>query len=637
MRTVHATDTDLLNLMEPGWRISLRAGALGGEIEVEPGILGSVARALGGQARVLEPEALARRWPACTVIALAQVAAEGWRHGEFWPAWYRAGGMRPRTMSERRWAEAFAVASAELDLAPTCTDASDLVLVHAAIPTRCLEEAMRRLSVGEPVEAGGDPAIAALVNHGGAAAHDLLGRCRALVGSFRQSAAEPPSDESARLGLPRRYVDAARRAARTLLDIGPALRLDPYGLGVLRAGSADEGSAGEPVSPREAIGSSDPLLLFTQHGSVLWGVLPPDAVWALHPARTPLRADKPPRVLVESRMPISWRGWRLALLDLDGIAWLELDDPHTRRRLVRGGARPRLVTGPPVPGVTTARGWPVHASLPSLRLPAGDTRWRVEVRRASGGPVLAVVETTAAGWDPGRLWAQTPRPVLGELVFAVTRSAHPDRHDALGAGLRREIAVAEGLDVRYSPGLRLMDGRGLDAAEAVVLTVPGMTASPAAVALNPESESGEVRCVAGASIHALALTPPHIRVRVEPEPGSGGMPTPWHWRGPLALSFADLERGGSLHLDLPGADRFPALEVMAGATAVQSMEPSRRGGYPLRRLLDTVTAWEVVELRARVGGRTATVAVVAGTRHEADPWLPLRSDAGHSPTVAPLG
>ena len=87
-----------------------------------------------------------------------------------------------------------------------------------------------------------------------------------------------------------------------------------------------------------------------------------------------------------------------------------------------------------------------------VRLPSGEVRWQIEVRRSGSGPVLVAVEVSGDRWDPERLWDRVPRPVLGKLVVTVAALDTPQ-----ATGLRRAVAVAEGLDVSYSPALRLTD------------------------------------------------------------------------------------------------------------------------------------------------------------------------------------
>jgi hypothetical protein len=428
------------------------------------------------------------------------------------------------------------------------------------------------------------------------------------------------------LSLPRRVLDVAGVVAAEFLDgqapaSGPALRLDPFGQGVLVADGRDQ--AWRSALPDEV---ADPLLVFDEGGERAGPVLPAEPVWVVHPAGLDVRSDVPPQVVVTSRLPLTWRGWRLVQLDLRGVSWLEVDIPDetaARRYPVRGRLKPGLAARLPVPGVTTASGSPVHAGLPAVLLPPSPGRWRVEVRRAGGGPVLAAVTTTAADWRPDRLWRQMSRPVLGTLTVTVTPADRSSR-----TGLRRTVTVAEGLGAAYSPAPRLTGDGGLERAEAVLAAPPGMTVSPQAAFVPAGSVAIDTTCVAGPVILPLRATPPHLAMRIEPDPGSGAKPTAWHQLGPLAISGADLHRGGALRLNLPGLAWDPPIEVVARAQVVQVLEPTRQGRYPLRRMLDTVNAHGEVSLRITVAGRAATIAHVGGAAEGADPWLP----AGTSPS-----
>jgi hypothetical protein len=206
--------------------------------------------------------------------------------------------------------------------------------------------------------------------------------------------------------------------------------------------------------------------------------------------------------------------------------------------------------------------------------------------------------------------------VLGTVTVTV---APADR--SAGTRLCRTVTVAEGLGVAYSPASRLTGERGLEPAEAVLTAPPGMTVVPQAGLVPAESVTIKVTCVAGPVVLPLRVTPPHLRMRIEPEPGSGGKPTAWHHLGPLDISGSDLRRGGALRLDLPGLAWNPPLEVITREQTVQVLQPTRQGRYPLRRMLDTVNSHREVSLRITVGGRTAIIAHAAGTADHADPWL----------------
>jgi len=541
------TGAALLDLLEPGWRRDLSAGARAATIEVEADLLQAAARALGDQARTRSSLEVARRWPACVVVALARVAGVSYRggsdrDGRFWPRWHRAARVRATRRSPEEWGEAFLVALALLGIASAGaqqTTVRDAILAQAMPP---------------------DPA--------------------------------PPG---------------------TADEIGyPRPRLDPFGQGVLLAE--------RPALPEEVVDPADPLLVFDENGERANGELPAEPVWVLHPADAELRSDVPPRVVVTSRLPLTWRDWQLRELDLRGLAWLELtsrDGEAPRRRLVRGRSKPGLLTGPPVPGVTARTGEPVFAKPPAVLLPPGPDRWRVEVRRAGTDAVLSSLTAVGDGWQPERLWQRVTRPVLGELTVIVS-----DTGGEAKPGMRRTLTVAEGLAASYFPASRLTTERGLEPAEATLATPPGMTVSPQAAPVPAEAVTIEVTCIVAQVLQRLRVTPPHIRIRIEPEPGNTAPPARRYDAGPLRLETGDLWHGGALSIDLPGVDRDLPIEVVGpDDSVVQVLEPTRRGRYPLRRMADTVTVLGGASLRITVGGRTSVIARITAPGDAADPWV----------------
>ena len=626
-------DVSLLDLLEPGWRRHLSAGGLAGTLEVEAVVRDTVAKALGDLSRERSPMGVARRWPACLVVGLATVAASSYRNGRFWPGWHRAAGLRATRRSADQWAGAFVEALIMLGAAPPANgpadgpaNGSEAVLVHAAVPDACLPEFLRLVATGSTAGAdtdlsgadtdlsGADPAVAALLRSGGPAVTSLVEGCRSAMCLMTDTDGPAEADHQGDQPLPRRILDAVKAVAAELADGQAAagvLRLEPFGRGVLVA-DGDSQAWRSALPPKAA----EQLLVFDEGGGQCGPVLPAEPVWVIYPADLALCSDVPARLMVTSRLPLTWRGWRMSQLDLRGVSWLELNTPARPRHRVRGRLKPYLAAGPPVPGVTTTTGAPALAELPAVLLPAGEGRWRVEARHADGS-VLAAVTTTAAGWRPDRLWRQVSRPVLGAVTVTVTPADGSAR-----AGLRRTVTVAEGLGAVYSPVPRLTSEHGLEPAEVVLTAAPGMTVSPLAAIISAGSATTDVTCIAGPVVVPLRVRPPHLRMRIEPEPGSGGKATAWHFLGPLAISESDLRRGGALHLDLPVLGWDPPVEVIAGEQVVQVLQPTRRGRYPLRRMLDTVDSHQNVSLRITVGGRTAIVAHVHGAADRADPWRP---------------
>lgn len=561
MKSGSLSGAALLDLLEPGWRRDLSAGARAATMEVEAGLLQAAASALGDQSRTRSPLETARRWPACVVVAMARIAGVSSHGGSDrresrWPGWHRAARVRATRRSAQEWDEAFLAALALLGIG--AAGAEQATTERGAI----LAEAM-------------------------------------------------PSDPG-----PQRTADGIgyRRP-----------RLDPFGGGV--------SFAERPALPEEVADPHDPLLVFDEAGESVGRELPAEPVWILFPIGADLRSDVPLRVVVTSRLPLTWRYWRLLQVDLRGVCWLEVvggdHDQTVRRHLVRGRSRPGLRTGRPVPGVTARTGEPVFASPPAVLFPPGPGRWRVEVRQAGTNAVLNCLTAAGDDWQPERLWEPVTRPVLGELTITVTAADGEAKQ-----GMRRTLTVAEGLAASYFPAPRLTTERGLDPAEAVLAAPPGMTVSPLAAPVAAEAVTIEVTCIAARVLQRLRVTPPHVRIRIEPEPGSSDASTRWHHAGPLQLRAADLWHGGAFTIDLPGIDRDPPIEVVAeDGNVVQVLEPTRQGRYPLRRMADTVTVHGGASLRITVGGRTATIARIAPPDGAADPWIseaPIREPRSRS-------
>lgn len=622
-----ATGGRLLSLLEPGWRRHLATGEPAGTLDVAPEVLGATAAALGELSRSDPPRALARRWPACVVVAVAQVTAHHAKDGKVWPAWHRSAGVRAGKRSAASWAEAFLASLEALGIPALEGDPQQTVLAHAAVPAPCLPEFLRLAAGAAASErelAALDPAVSALLRLPAGAC--VVERCRTLM-ELLTGAGEPAAADLEALSLPGRIMAAARAvAAHPGLAATVPCRLDPFGRGLLTRDAVagdDPAAAGSwtAMSPDEISGWPDPLLAFDAEGHPIAVELPPEPVWLVHPADRPLQGDVAPRILMESKLPLPWNGWRLVQMDLSAVAWLELASAGAAapRHPVRGRAKPRLVPGTPVPGISTLSGLPIFATLPAVRLPpAGETRWLVELRRLGSGQALAMAETDGKDWNAERLWARMPRPVLGELAVTVTALGN-----ASTPGLRRVVAVAEGLAASYAPALRLPRDEGLETAEAIVIPPDGMTVAPSAAVIAAEGTTMDVACVAGEAVLPLRVTPPHWRVRIEPEPGSRGRATAWHSLGPLRLTRPDLIRGGALRLDLPTVASAPPIEVVAAREVVQVLLPLRRGGYPLRRMLDTVTAHGGAELRITVGARAAVIAVITAGSPADDPWVPV--------------
>ncbi|MCW2939567.1 MAG: hypothetical protein JWN00_2552 [Actinomycetia bacterium] len=544
-----------------------------------------------------------------------------------------------------------------------------------------LEAVLARVSGGRRIGGVSEP-VRRFLQYGGDYAQDVIDRCMELL---ERLGAEGEPD-LAGLGLPARIVEQAQALARDgLLEIGwqvasaerPRIALDPFGQGIhlvlprTQSGSGphDPGRAADgwtvtiggvttevrshplgPVTPcvlplprpaprvqvtqdgsagqteLDLVDPADPLLIFTEGGRFVppHQALPPEAVWVAHPGdREPATgAGGPARVIAESRLPLGWEGWRLTQISLDGAAWLALSGDGAPRRAVRGQHTPRLLTGEPLPGVSTPDGSPVLSGLPAVWLPGGsEACWLISVRRSTGGPpVFTGSRTALQPVEVTGLWAGALRPVLGTFVITV--------RGPIGRGIRRTVTIAEGLGVRCDPPVRLFRADGLAPARAWLSAGPGMAVTPQTPVLSPQEPDRTVTCATHGESMPLVVTPPHMRVFAERAAGQG------EWSaGPLRLDTGELDEIEALRIEIPGVTTAFPLGVVVGGCTVQEVGRSVRGRYSLWRVRDTVTAHGGADLVVPAGVVCAEAVPVASIYAAAagDPWLSVEWSPRRTP------
>ena len=225
------------------------------------------------------------------------------------------------------------------------------------------------------------------------------------------------------------------------------------------------------VSELDVVQPSDPILFFAEDGRRLPAhlPLPPDHLWILRPADRELTTAGELHTITESPVPFGWEGWHLQLASLEKVRSLSLQGGPTH--VVQGHARPRLLLGEPLAGVTTPYGSPVYAEPPRLWLPDAPgsvISWHADVRSAAGGGALVSREIDQAGTVD--LWAGALRPILGAFDITV--------RGPLGRGMRRTVFIAEGVSVSYRPAVRALQMSGLEPGHAELRAPVGGAVSP---------------------------------------------------------------------------------------------------------------------------------------------------------------
>jgi hypothetical protein len=355
------------------------------------------------------------------------------------------------------------------------------------------------------------------------------------------------------------------------------------------------------------VDQADPVLFFAEDGRRLPGTvsLPRAQVWIMHPADRDLEFAGQSGAASESAVPFGWDGWRLLRVWLQDVQAVGLRGgrPHQ----VEFQARPGLVHGDPVPGVTTPYGSPVYPMPPPVSLPDtnAEVTWHVEVRRVGDSTPLVSRSTEAV--VEVDIWQGVPRPVLGAFEVTV--------RGPLGRGLRRTIVIAEGLSVSYQPRARLLTGAGLAQGKASLKAAAGAAVTPATLRFGPGERSRPVEYRTATESEPLLVTPPHAALLC---PGAGV--TGWT-TSLLHLVTEDFAAAGRLLARLPGEsqDSQPELELYVGGRVVQSVPASGQrsaglAGFELERAADTIAAHGRAELVLNAGETRMPVGYVRPRR-----------------------
>lgn len=240
-----------------------------------------------------------------------------------------------------------------------------------------------------------------------------------------------------------------------------------------------------PTHSLALVDPADPLVVFDEDGALIApaDALPAGGLWLLHPGEPVDAAFQGGRhVLQETPPPAGWASWWLGRVSVrtgdairshvvgrDGVP---VAGPW---RTVTGAGGATLRTEPPVDGLVDSLGNPVYAHAPRLLLPPGDGVWTIDVELLDGKePFTATATHPGGSFDVAAL---IPRPFLGRFRVRARRPG--------GRGISREISLAQGVDVRCEPTVRLFRGTGrLDPADVEVSTPEGIHADHESVHLD---------------------------------------------------------------------------------------------------------------------------------------------------------
>jgi hypothetical protein len=363
----------------------------------------------------------------------------------------------------------------------------------------------------------------------------------------------------------------------------------------------------------------DPLLVFDEDGTLIPddAPLPAGDVWMVHLGEPPDDAfDGVRHVVEEGAPPIGWSRWwlgRVSLASTKAVRSIvsrggELRDGPWRP--VASTERADLLFDVPIEGVIDRDGDVVYATAPRLRLPGGPGDvWTIEVRRWDA--------TTPNRWSaPGgstvTLSDRLPQPALGRFIV----QAHAPSQRPVSAA----FSLAEAVALDASPRIRLLEPGGLTPVRAVIRAPRGVHPVPSVLKLGSTEIRSAVRLhIAGSdATFDLSVELPWCAVRNR----TGSRTGEW---GAEAQTFTleDLDEAGAVDVRLPR----PIIDEIGVPDLLAASRPDDAGGqrirgrrlpggdvyrYPLGSLTDAVRLNGATALWLLLPGHAAKVGTIRG-------------------------
>ena len=323
------------------------------------------------------------------------------------------------------------------------------------------------------------------------------------------------------------------------------------------------------------VDAADPLLVFDDDGRLIAAdtPLPAGEVWLVHLGEPPPDAfDGTQQVLEVAAPPVGWTRWWLGRVSLAAttairsVVGISGGPRYGPWRSVANAEQADLEIDAPVPGLFDADGDAVYAAVPRLRLPGRpDEVWSIEVRRDDS----TLPQQWSASAGVITLADRLRRPLAGR--FAV--HAHAPGHRPV----RGAFTVVEGLRLQAEPNVRpFFRGDGGLMFATVTLAVPAGLRAPRVVRLRGHDVSGEIRVGVDGSDRSLRLRVelPHcaLRTRIGADAGS------WSVR-PQAITLDEVAEGAELDVRIP---RLVVDAIGAVPDLIAAPEPDDPAGQRIR-------------------------------------------------------
>lgn len=304
------------------------------------------------------------------------------------------------------------------------------------------------------------------------------------------------------------------------------------------------------------VDKDDPLLVFDEAGNRIprGTALPRGSVLAVYPNDAQIVDAGTDRTVSPvggvTDVPVGWRGWVVAELDLSACVSIILERRGTRSsggvRMVRDAAAPTFEHGEAVAGLNTLNGLSVYGTRPEVVLPANpgrmDVAWQVRVRRTNSEEWL--VDTNIFGADEDLAidpFATIEDAVIGLFEIHVS--------GPVGTDLRQQAFLAEGISVESSLPFRQPVAGGLEPVVCTVRSEWDLEVPYPRVDYGIVDRDKLVTVAQGALSYRLRLTPNYVQVRVDPV----GTPAQWRTAAPV-LTPDELDQDRHIAMHAPGVE-----------------------------------------------------------------------------------
>ena len=336
-------------------------------------------------------------------------------------------------------------------------------------------------------------------------------------------------------------------------------------------------------------------------------------------------------IIAYHESPFGWESWAFATVDLGKIRKVRRGED--RWRFVSTSTRPQVTYPATLLSAMTADDLPVYMDVPGVILPATSEAsahslpWSISLTEETTGRTLWTTEVRPTR-DPQEisLWPDRPSTLLGKYVIGV--------RGALGRGLTRRVAIAEGWKATHQPLFRYLtpDGKGLESA---IVSLSNDRGRDQAVSLDRSTQSSMTTLTDETGTVEVMVCVPHMSIAV-----TRGGSLPVITLLPQSVDVESLE-DAHLRVTVP-----VGLRATLGLVTAGRVEQTIDGGisnqrayasFNLRQFADTGRSVRSAVLQLRIGEHSVPVGTLRPRKLADELSFDAEAGALHVSPGAPAG